>query len=292
VLSSHNFAFKTGSESNGGFKNIVLSNCTICGPRHSTSTTGWQRELDRERRGRFDASGGETSIPGWHRGWGGIALEIFDGGQLDRVALSNVVMEGVAMPIMMRLLNRARPFAEGGPKPGVGSFRNVSICNLVAVGASLQNGCSLIGLPGHPLENVCLSDINISDENGAENNAEVGTATEQMRKYPEINTSPNARGTAFYLAYAKNVKLRNVRLHHAQADPHPALVAENVEDFVIDGLDAPGFGAAGVVRLHDVRGALLRGCGLQAAGVSFLKIEGHASGRVLLEGNDISTIAP
>ena len=59
ILSSNESnAFKCGTESNGGFQNITVSNCTIYDTRKS-----------------------------------GIALEMVDGGLFDRVIISNIVMD-------------------------------------------------------------------------------------------------------------------------------------------------------------------------------------------------------
>ena len=80
--------------------------------------------------------------------WAGIALETVDGGILDRVAISNITVQGVSTPIFLRLGNRARPFTENGPKPEVGALRNVLLSNIVATGAS-NVGCSITGVPGH-----------------------------------------------------------------------------------------------------------------------------------------------
>ena len=87
VISSNCNALKLGTESNGGFENIVMSNCTIYDNRLA-----------------------------------GIALEMVDGGTLDRVIVSNIVMNKVGAPIFMRLGNRARPYTENGPRPGMGQL--------------------------------------------------------------------------------------------------------------------------------------------------------------------------
>jgi len=92
-------------------------------------------------------------------GFQNLALEIVDGGTLDRVAISNIVIKGVSVPIFMRLGNRARQYGPGAAKPGVGTFRNVVVNNIVATQVS-SIGCSITGLPGgHRIENVSLSNI-------------------------------------------------------------------------------------------------------------------------------------
>ena len=65
---------------------------------------------------------------------------------LENVNVSHIVMRNVNCPIFLRLGNRARPPYEGAPTPGLGSFRNVMISDVQAVGAD-KVGCSITGLP-------------------------------------------------------------------------------------------------------------------------------------------------
>ena len=181
VLSSHANAIKMGTESNGGFQNITITNCTICSPRYSQVTYGCQRGL------------------------AGIALEIVDGGDLDGVVLSNIAMRGVTVPIFIRLGNRARPFKPGMPKPEVGRFRNVSLNNIVATGVS-NVGCSITGLPQHPVENVTFRDIRIEFEGGG-SRAEAGKQVpEKADSYPESTMFGVLPAYGFYCRHARGLK--------------------------------------------------------------------------------------
>ena len=137
ILSSHCNAIKMGTESNGGFKNIAITNCVI------------------------RPSNVREAYAGTPNGLAGIALEIVDGGVLDGVTISNLSIDGTTAPIFVRLGNRARPFKKNMPKPAMGALRNVVISNIVATGAS-KTGCSITGLPGHPVRNVTLSNIKLS----------------------------------------------------------------------------------------------------------------------------------
>src|SRR5207248_5961328 len=82
---------KFGTESNGGFKNITISNCV------------------------FDYCRG-------------LALETVDGGPLEDVSISNITMRDVAnSPIFLRLGRRLR----GPQGPPVGALRRVSSSNVI-----------------------------------------------------------------------------------------------------------------------------------------------------------------
>jgi polygalacturonase len=205
TLSTHCNALKLGTESNGGFENITVSNCTVFDTRLS-----------------------------------GIAVEMVDGGLLDRVSFSNIVMKNVGNPIFVRLGNRARPYQEKGPKPAMGSLRNVQISNVQATGAG-KVGCSITGLPGHPAENITLDNIRLSFVGG-------GTAADSQRKieefpekYPEFQMFGTLPAYGFYCRHARNLTFRNVETRFESPEARPGLVTEDVDGLrVIDSIFANG----------------------------------------------------
>ena len=117
---------KFGTESNGGFKNITISNCVF----------------DRSR---------------------GLALESVDGGPIEDITITNITMRDVSnAPIFVRLGNRARG-PEGTP---VAVVRRINISNVVVSGADPRYPSIIAGLPGHPIEDVRLSNIRILSKGG------------------------------------------------------------------------------------------------------------------------------
>ena len=201
VLSSLASALKLGTESNGGYEDIAISNCAI----HDT-------------------------------GYGGIAIEMVDGGVLDRVTVTNITMRNVKVPIFVRLGNRARSIP-GLPKPGMGALRNVMISNVQATGAS-GIGCSITGIPGFPVENITLQDIRIEFTGG-------GTAEDVQREIPElISTYPSGRmfGTlpayGLFCRHAKNVRLHNIDFSFRREALRPAVLCDDVRDLDIFSLRA------------------------------------------------------
>ena len=88
---------KCGTESNGGFRNIAITNCVFEDSR-------------------------------------GLAFETVDGGVIEEVAVSNITMRGIVdAPIFLRLGKRMRGPA-GRP---IGSLRRVAIDNVVSAGATM-----------------------------------------------------------------------------------------------------------------------------------------------------------
>ncbi len=253
VLSTACNALKLGTESNGGFENIVISNCTIYDTRLS-----------------------------------GIALELVDGGVEDRVIVSNITMNNVSNPIFIRLGNRARPFQEGGARPGMGKLRNIIISNVLATGAD-GAGCSITGLAGHPAENITLENIRLSFRGGGTRKDAAREVPEEAEKYPEYQMFGVLPAYGFYCRHVRDLTLRNVHTAFATPDERPALVADDVENLKLlqcDGFTPPAAGPA--IRLVNVKGAFVHGCRAPAGTRTFLRVEGAATANVCLMANDLS----
>jgi polygalacturonase len=255
VLRSTCNGLKMGTESNGGFQNIVITGCSIYDTRLA-----------------------------------GIALEIVDGGTMDRVVVSNITMNKVGAPIFLRLGNRARPFKKDMEKPKMGVMRNVTISNIEATGAN-PTGCAISGLPGHAIENVTISNVRLSFAGGGTKQDAARAIPEKPTAYPEYSMFGRLPAYGFYCRHVKGLKLDNVQLQLAKSDKRHALVAEDCENLSIDDLDAPFSQDAGaIIRLTDIKGALIRGCRPQKGTNTFLKLEGEASEGVVLTANDLSRV--
>ncbi len=236
ILRSHCNALKMGTESAGGFRDIAVSNCVI---QRSSVTSG-------DHAGRFE-------------GLAGIALEIVDGGTLERVAISNMVIEGTNAPIFMRLGNRARAARPGDPAPPVGAFRNVSVSNVVATGAGGM-GCAIAGIPGHPIQDVTLSNIRIRAV-GDERTRELADVPENEGKYPECVMFETLPAYGFYFRHAQGLRVQGLDLTYEKPDQRPAIVCDDVANFRLQDMQAEAEpGAAMQVLLKDTKDALITGC--------------------------------
>ena len=117
---------KCGTESNGGFKNITISNCVFDNCR-------------------------------------GIALETVDGAILEDITIDNISMRDIwNSPIYIRLGNRAR----GPKELPFSVVRRVKISNIVVKNADCRYASIIFGLDGHPIEDVTLSNIYIQYKGG------------------------------------------------------------------------------------------------------------------------------
>jgi polygalacturonase len=179
---------KFGTESNGGFKNITISNCVFDHCR-------------------------------------GLALETVDGGPLEDVTISNVTMRDVVTaPIFLRLGARMR--GPAGAPPGV--LRRVQISNVVVYNADPRYASIIAGLPGHPVEDVRLSDIRILYRGGGTRGQAAVEPPEKEANYPEPSMFGELPAYGFFIRHARGVELSNVEVGFREEDLRPAFHLEDV----------------------------------------------------------------
>jgi polygalacturonase len=185
---------KCGTESNGGFKNITISNCVF---EHCR----------------------------------GLALETVDGALLEDIAVSNITMRDIPdLPIFMRLGSRMR-----GPQGrAIGQLRRVSISNLVAHNTG-DRFCSILsGIPGHPIEDVRLSDIIIYNQGGGTSEDAAIKPPERENAYPEPTMFGPMPAYGFYFRHINGLQVSDVEVRTMKQDARPAFVLDDVEhaDFI------------------------------------------------------------
>ncbi|MBN1509929.1 MAG: glycoside hydrolase family 28 protein [Sedimentisphaerales bacterium] len=181
---------KFGTESNGGFKNITISNCVF----------------DRCR---------------------GLALETVDGGLLEDVTITNITMRDVAgAPIFLRLGRRMRG-PEGVP---VGKLRRLTISNLIVHDADPRYASMILGIPGHDVEDVRLSDIRILVRGGAPKEHADVQVPELETAYPDPMEFGQLPAYGFFIRHARGIELNNVDVSFMQDDFRPPFILDDVKD--------------------------------------------------------------
>lgn len=179
---------KLGTESNGGFKNITISNIVFDHCR-------------------------------------GLALETVDGGPIEDITVSNVTMRDVVTaPIFLRLGARMRGPA-GAP---AGVLRRVQISNVVVYNAEPRYASIIAGLPGHPVEDVRLSDIRILYKGGGTRAQAALEPPERETNYPEPSMFGELPAYGFFIRHARGVELSNVEVGFMSEDLRPAFHLEDV----------------------------------------------------------------
>jgi polygalacturonase len=254
VLSSNCNAFKCGTESTGGFRDITISNCVI----HDTRLAG-------------------------------VALESVDGGALEGVTITNLRMVRTRGGIFLRLGNRARPYLASGPGggsgthkiepgmtvPGVGRLRNIHIAQVMGEGCDAV-GCALAGLPGHPLENIRLEGLRLEFAGGGTTADAQRSIPEEEVRYPEYAMFGRLPAYGLYCRHVRNLELERVEVALASPDQRPALVCHDVEGLELTGWRAAGSPAAPEIVLRDVRDAYLHGSRPAVASAAFMRVEGSS----------------
>ena len=190
VTVPHTGRIKFGTESNGGFKNISVSNCVFNGCQ-------------------------------------GLALETVDGALLEDMAITNITMRDiVSAPIFMRLGSRLRGPAESTK---TGTLQRVTISNIVCSNAASQLGCIISGVPGHEIQDLQLHHIFIQHRGGGTKEQAGVTPPENEQKYPEPNMFGNMPSQGFYVRHVKNISLSDIEIAPLTDDARPGFIFQNVE---------------------------------------------------------------
>lgn len=234
VLSSHCNAVKLGTETNGGFRNIAIRNIVV-------------RPSDDQR----------TQFFGRPRGISALSLEIVDGGTMENVTVDGMTVTGTESPIFVRLAHRGRGWTfsrnganafvaqnlQGGnegatrsQKPDsvetVGRMRHIYINNVRARDCG-NYGCSITGLPGHPVEDVHLSNIVIHHRGGITPDQlpsiQKALRDEKAAEYPEATMWGPLPARGFYVRHARSVHFDNVEIQCETPDARPDFVEVNTE---------------------------------------------------------------
>ncbi|HEU0140306.1 MAG TPA: glycoside hydrolase family 28 protein [Bryobacteraceae bacterium] len=254
VLTTRCNAFKMGTESRGDFRNISVTNCAIYGKPDTV-----QRPIS------------------------GIAVEMVDGAVTDGVVVSNITMRDVDTPIFIRLGNRGR----GQAVPTTGSLRNVSINNVIAAGGTMSS--SVTGLPGHRVQNVSLTGINITMKGGEQEVRGLLDVPEQEDKYPEARMFGKLPSHGFFVRHVEGLTMRSLQLRTEEPDVRPAMIFHDVRELDLDGFRADSVhGKEAVLWFHDVVGAMVRGARTPHAVQDFLRVTGAASRSIQLSNNQVA----
>ena len=214
ITSTHANHFKLGTESHGGFRNVRAANLTMIPSEMPVST---------------HVGGGDF------RGASGIALGAIDGAFIDNVAVENVTMDGVRVPLFLRQGDCRRSFP--GLEPSEPAYvRGVTLRRIVARKASPQ-GCFFIGLPERPMEDVRLLDSQLEFEGDP--------APEVFRRIVPDDRKIRCDMEAFgafpcygvFARYVKGLRLEKVDFTTIAPDPRPAVIYEKCSDVKVDVTD-------------------------------------------------------
>lgn len=204
---------KFGTESNGGFKNITISNCVF--------------EYCR-----------------------GLALETVDGALLEDVTITNITMRDIInSPFFLRLGARMR----GPEGSSVGALRRVNISNVNVYNADSHFSTLISGLPGHDIEDIRLSNISIwyRPLDSAENKIQQ-VVPEYEKAYPEPEKFGVMPSYGFFIRHVKNIALENIKIHFLGKEIRPAILMVDVKEAGLRNIIAQKAGIAPLLVLKQV----------------------------------------
>lgn len=212
---------KFGTESNGGFKNITISNCV------------------------FDYCRG-------------LALETVDGALLEDVTISNITMRDIVnSPFFLRLGARMR----GPDSVPIGQLRRVLISNVMVYNADAHFATLVSGLPGHIIEDVRFNNIRIYyrpiDSSSAKIQADV---PEFEKAYPEPGRFGVLPAYGFFIRHVKDIELNNVEISFLGNETRSAFVMDDVKNIKLWNVKAQKAPGAALFHLKNVAAFRMNEC--------------------------------
>ena len=221
-------AIKFGTASYGGFKNVTIKNIKIFDTFRSA-----------------------------------IALESVDGGVIENIDIQNINAVNTGNAIFIRLGHR------DGQTPGV--VKNILIKDVkvqVPFGRPDINydmrgpgvdffhnpfPSSIVGIPGHDVENVVLENIEINYPGRASKGmayvplSRLDQVPEDVKNYPEFNMFGELPAWGFYIRHASGVTFRNIKLTLAKPDFRPAFIFDDVDSLKMEQIKLPDAGKEQII---------------------------------------------
>jgi Glycosyl hydrolases family 28 len=209
-------AFKMGTSSHGGFRRITVRHLRIRDTYRSAVT-----------------------------------IQSVDGGHIEDIDVSDIVAENTGNAFFIRIGQRV-----AGRAPG--TIRNIRIRDLaITVPATAADTgyshagpplkrphnvipASIVGLPGHPVENVTLENIRITMPGGASPTLahipleEIHEMPDLPQRYPEFSMFGELPSWALFLRHTRGIVLRDSRFELKSPDFRPAVILDRAVDTELD----------------------------------------------------------
>jgi polygalacturonase len=234
VRSSAN-AVKLGTASWGGFKNITIKDIKVFDTFRSA-----------------------------------IAIEAVDGGILENIDVRNIKATNTGNAILVRLGHRNKDSV-------VSQLRNVYIGNMEVevpktkpdIGYNMEGPAkkyphnvfpsSVTGIPGHPVQNVVIENVNIVYQGGADRKVacfgldSLAKVPENLDGYPEFSMFGELPAWGFYVRHTEGLQLKNVTVSYKDEDFRPAMVFDDVNGLSLNNVNIPTAKEMPVIVLRKVK---------------------------------------
>ena len=222
LISSGSSAFKLGTASFGGFRNITVRDLFI----HDSFRSA-------------------------------IGVMVVDGGFCENVDIANVTVTNTGGSIFIRLGNRS-PKAPPGRIDGI-KLSNITM-SVRADGQNVNPyrikrdspppseklppynsfPATIVGLPGYPVKNVVMDNVRINFFGGGKKKIAhipldaLSTIPEMEKAYPEIQIFGELPASAFYLRHVKNIGFKNLVINFVKPDYRPAFVVDDADQIILE----------------------------------------------------------
>ena len=207
IIRSTCSGFKLGTSSKGVYRNISISNCIMKDTYRGT-----------------------------------IKIICVDGGIIENVNISDIVMDNVEGPVFIRLGDRGKIYEEAKDQDysvegvdaiegtPVGVIRDISISNIrahVTGKDTAQAGIMITGVPGHYIENISLSNIHIIYPGGGARELANRKVAEDEKRYPEQSFFGELPSYAMFVRHAKDIIFDNIKITYKEKEERPAFVLDD-----------------------------------------------------------------
>ena len=222
-----NGRIKCGTESNGGFRNIVIANCALEGSK-------------------------------------GIAIETADGALVEDIAVSNITMRDTTDAPLFLCLNRRNRGPSDTMKPG--RLRRILFSNLVSHNSSAFTSSMLVGLPANLIEDVklnnCYFGLSGSFQGAAEEARRAGESVANWKSisvpgneeaYPDLNRYGPTPSSGFFVRHLRNLEMSHVEVVPPNLDLRPSFWLEDVHRADFFAITAPSRANFDLHNVSDLR---------------------------------------
>lgn len=211
MISSGTASIKFGTSSKTGFRNITITNCTF-----------------------YDCP------------MGTIKLLMVDGGILENVTISNIVMDRVGSPLFIRLGNRNIRFNEPAEmdhstkqmckdKSVKGILQNIIIDNIIAnvtVNEADRTPIMITGLPGMDIEHIILSNFIINFPGGLKELQSLNVEEDESR-YPEQKYFGVLPAWGMFIRHVNDISLNQIKMYAKEDDVRSCFYQDDIKNLNI-----------------------------------------------------------
>jgi hypothetical protein len=240
---------KTGTESNGGFKNFIVSNCVI------------------------------KDIPVGT----GIELMTVDGGMMQDILLENITMENVATPLFIRLGIRARPYKVGQYVNKIDDVKDISLNNIFVLNAKLPS--SIIGLHSKKIRNITITNYTVRYDS-TQSSVEYNKVPFEEFEYPYAMMFKNLPAYGFYCRSVEDLHLQKVNMYSVENEKRPALTFDRVNNVELFSIKAEIKNqTTPMMHFRNAKNVVAAYCRSLSANNSLFEIEDNTSDNLNLSNN-------